>query len=220
MKNARQRRPRARSNAPLSQHPPGIGTLLDPGMLYIDGFLTPDQCARILHELDTAAWERSLTYQPQQDGEYLDMALPLRVSQTAHQQSFSAGLRAMLRGVERRIERLFGVPPAYLEAWQAADYPQQGRFGYHLDAGYFDDDPAGDRVLTFLVYLTTPLKGGGTHFLNLDQYVTAEAGRLVVWENLLPDGRSNPDRIHAGTPVLRGRKTTLVNWQRQRVCRT
>jgi hypothetical protein len=57
-----------------------------------------------------------------------------------------------------------------------------------LDAGYWDDHYAGDRILTFLLYLRTSLKGGGTYFRALDTYVDARAGRLLVWENLFPNG--------------------------------
>jgi prolyl 4-hydroxylase len=118
--------------------------------------------------------------------------------------------------VEDQLARSFELDVADLEWWQATRYPVGGMLGYHLDSGYWDDHYAGDRVATFLLYLTTPLEGGGTHFRALDVLVEAQAGRLLAWNNLFPDGRPNHSMIHAGTPVMAGDKVTLVTWQRQR----
>jgi prolyl 4-hydroxylase len=174
-----------------------IGTPVGEGIVYMDEFLPVEHCRRILEELEVASWEPSLTYERQKDGKYRDVISPLRLGRNAHPDSFSKNLIACL------------------ETWQAADYRRNGKFEYHLDAGYWDEDDAGDRILTFLLYLNTPAKGGGTHFRVLDKYVSARAGRLLVWENLLPNGACNRRMVHSGTPVLKGRKTTLVNWQRQ-----
>jgi hypothetical protein len=131
---------------------------------------------------------RVWTYQRQADGSYLNRLTLFRVSGTAHEEWFSSELKAILRRVEKRLHRLFGADPAHLESWQATNYCRQGKFDYHLDAGYWDDHYAGDRILTFLLYLRTSLKGGGTYFRALDTYVDARAGRLLVWENLFPNG--------------------------------
>src|SRR5262249_6456646 len=157
-------------------------------ILYIDGFLSDDQCTRILQELEEAQWEPSLTYEPQDDGSFENVVSPHRVGRSCYQEAFSKGTMKELRAIERRLNRVFGVDPAYLENWHAADYGRNGKFGYHMDAGYLQDEPAGERVLTFLFYLNTPLKGGATHFPELDRYVAAQAGRVVVWENLFANG--------------------------------
>jgi prolyl 4-hydroxylase len=182
----------------------------------IDGFLTPDECARALDELEIAIWNPSLVYVKHGDGVYRDIFSPLRVSETAQERWFSAPMHAILRRTERRLQAMFGVAPAELESWQATTYPRGGTFYYHLDAGYWDGHHAGDRILTFLLYLTTPIKGGGTHFRALDVEVEAKAGRLLVWDNLFPDGRCNHRMIHSSVPLLQGKKTTLISWQRQK----
>ena len=170
----------------------------------------------MLAELDCALWRPSLTYQKQQDGSYRNQLSPLRVSDTAHIEWFSDPLKSMLASIDRRLHQEFGVDPAYLEDWQATDYPPGGKFDYHLDAGYWDDHHAGDRILTFLLYLNTPSRGGATHFRALDKTVAARTGRLLVWNNLFPNGNCDARMIHSGTPVIAGRKTTLVSWQRQK----
>lgn len=206
---------RTNPSSPLLRVQERIGKFED-GIVFIDGFLSEEECSRILEELDYAFWKPSLTYQRQQNGRYLNVLTPLRVSETAQQEWFSSELNAILGRVEKRLQKFFGVHPAYLESWQATDYRRNGKFDYHLDAGYWDDHYAGDRILTFLLYLNTPLKGGETHFRALDRSVKAKAGGLLVWENLFPNGDCNCLMIHSSTPLLKGKKTTLVTWQRQR----
>ncbi len=195
-------------------------TPVTPEIFYIDGFLSGDECREILQELDFAFWRPSLTYTKQPDGKYLDLLCPLRVSRTAHIYWFTSELRALMDKVDRRLQQEFGVDPVCLEDWQATDYAPGGKFDYHLDAGYWADHYAGDRILTFLLYLNTPLKGGATSFRALDQTVQPKEGRLLVWRNLFPDGSPDARMIHSGTPLIKGRKTTLVSWQRQRPYRT
>lgn len=183
---------------------------------YYDGFLTPAECRRARDELQLALWQPSLVYVKQGDGVYRDIASPLRVSQTAQERWFTTPLSALLRDIEGRLTNMFGVDGADLETWQATTYPRGGTFYYHLDAGYWDGHHAGDRILTFLLYLTTPRAGGGTHFRALDVLVPAKAGRLLVWDNLFPDGTCNHRMIHSSVPLDAGEKTTLISWQRQR----
>ena len=185
-------------------------------LVFIDGFLSQEECGRILDELQLALWLPSLTFQPQQDGTYRNVLTPFRVSETAHEEGFGRGLKALVRRLEKRLATLFDVDPTHLEPWQATDYPCYGKFDEHLDAGYWQGHHAGERVLTFLLYLNTPQKGGGTRFRALQHYVEARAGRLLAWNNLDANGLCNPAMIHSGTTVRQGKKTTLATWQRQR----
>jgi prolyl 4-hydroxylase len=155
-------------------------TMVTDEICYIDGFLDARECRFLLDELSVAFWQPSLTYQKQEDNSYLNVLTDFRLSETAHQEWFTDELKALIGEIEVRIAGLFNIDPANLEAWQATDYPLNGKFDYHLDAGYWDDHYAGDRILTFLLYLTTPDAGGGTHFRALDRTVEAKTGRLLV----------------------------------------
>jgi prolyl 4-hydroxylase len=188
-------------------------------ILVLDDFLSSRECERIRAELDFTFWRPSLTYQRQPDEAYRHVLTETRVSETAHQDLFSNELLMLLGEIETRLSASFGVDPLMLESWQATRYPIGGKFDYHLDSGYWDDHYAGDRIRTFLIYLATSVAGGGTHFRALDVLVEARERRLVVWENLFPDGSPNHSMIHAGLPLLAGEKITLVTWQRQRAFR-
>jgi len=185
-------------------------------IVIVDEFVSADECGAILEELEYTFWRPSLTYQLQADGTYKNTLTDTRVSHTAYQDFFSDELIQMLSTIEARLETSFGVDSLDLEWWQATRYPVDGRFDYHLDSGYWDDHHAGDRVRTFLIYLDTPASGGGTHFRGHDVLIEAEAGRLLVWNNLFTDGSPNHSMIHSGTPVRAGCKTILLTWQRQR----
>lgn len=197
-----------------------VATRIADDMVAIDGFLTEAECELALDELELAVWQPSMVYVRHDDGIYRDIMSPLRVSETAQQRWFGDPLKQLLERVEERIHDLFEVDPADLETWQATTYPYGGTFYYHLDAGYWDGHYAGDRILTFLVYLTTPRRGGGTRFRALDVDVPAKAGRLLVWNNLFPHGGADYTKIHSSMPLKLGAKTTLITWQRQKRYRT
>lgn len=186
----------------------------------VDDFLSRGECERMRKELDFTFWRPSLTYQRQPDDAYRHVLTDTRVSDTAHQDLFSDALLDLLGKIEARLCASFGIEPVLLESWQATRYPIGGKFDYHLDSGYWDDHHAGDRVRTFLLHLATPDIGGGTHFRALDVLVEARERRLVVWDDLFPDGSPNHSMIHAGLPLLAGEKVTLVTWQRQRPFRS
>ena len=191
------------------------------GVQAVDGFVSAAECRGLLAELEHALWKPSRSYKTQADDTFRNVpADDDRLSETAHQEFFSETLITLLGVVEQRLAGSFGLDVAELEWWQATRYPIGGMLDYHLDSGYWEGHYAGDRTATFLLYLTTPLDGGGTHFRALDVLVEAKAGRLAAWKNLFGDGRPNHSMIHAGAPVLAGEKVTLVTWRRQRPFRT
>jgi prolyl 4-hydroxylase len=188
-------------------------------IVVIDSFLSEPECNRILKQLKLIPWQPSLTYRQQEDGIYRNVLSGFRTSETAHEEWFGRELKFALKEIETRLRALFDLQIANLEPWQATDYSRLGKFDYHLDAGYWDGHYAGDRILTFLLYLTTPIKGGGTHFRALDVHVEAKSGRLLVWNNLFTNGQCNHGMVHSGTPLIKGSKTTLATWLRQRAYR-
>ena len=110
----------------------------------------------MVEELRFAIWRPSLTYMLQQDGSRRDVLSPYRVSKTAQQKWFSDELQAIMAGIDRRFEEMFGLEGANLEYWQGTDYPAAGSFYYHLDSGYWENHYAGDRILTLLCCISPP----------------------------------------------------------------
>jgi prolyl 4-hydroxylase len=181
----------------------------------LDGFLSNAECQEILRELEFTLWRPSLAYQRGPSGYQNVLNLAFRVSLTAFEEWFTDELKDILRQIERRLQKIVAFDPRHLESWQASKYAANGYVNYHLDSGYWNGHSSGDRVFTFLLYLTTPQKGGSTHFRALDIDVAARTGRLLAWHNLFEDGAADYRMIHAGRPLLEGEKITLVTWVRQ-----
>jgi prolyl 4-hydroxylase len=187
--------------------------------LYLhDGFLPPQQCETILAELEFAFWQRSKVYVDAGGGEYQHLYSDKRASMTTSERWFSTPLRRAIANIDRRIARVLPSMLTHREEWQATRYTKGGRFGYHSDSGYFAHEAAGERTHTIMIYLDTPRRGGVTRFPRLGIDVKCQAGRVAIWSNLMADGRSDPDMVHAGAPVTAGRKTILVSWIRERAC--
>ncbi len=189
------------------------------GRLYwLDDFLDATRCAAILAELEFAFWQRSTVYVEGDAGKRQFIYSGQRVSSTTSERWFSAPLRRTVALIDRRIGKHLPQMLSHREEWQATRYEKGGRFDYHHDSGYFGGEAAGERTHSVLLYLDTPERGGETQFPLLDLAVKSVAGRLLIWNNLDADGQSDPEMLHASTPVLKGRKTILVTWIRRREC--
>jgi prolyl 4-hydroxylase len=189
------------------------------GIAIVDDFLKPTTCADILEELEYVYWTPSAVVRRGTEGRQ-EVGLSLaRVSESAGNEWFGDDLRRAIASLERRICRSLALDRRRLEEWQATRYRRGGRFDAHLDGGLFADEPAGERDLTLLVYLTTPSEGGSTWFPELGREIAATRGRLIAWHNLLEDGRPDPTKRHAARPLRRGRKVVLTTWSRVRPIR-
>ena len=66
-----------------------------------------------------------------------------------------------------------------------------------------------------MIYLNQPEDGGATRFKTIGKTVQPEAGKLLAWNNLGPDGRPNPATLHQGMKVRKGAKYVLTKWFRE-----
>ncbi|EGD58968.1 2OG-Fe(II) oxygenase [Novosphingobium nitrogenifigens DSM 19370] len=128
-----------------------------------------------------------------------------------------------IRTLQKRIDDLLGLDPALGETMQGQRYAVGQEFRHHFDYfvtkhDYWETERArgGQRSWTAMGYLNTVEEGGATDFSKANLTVPPEAGVLLIWNNMLPDGRPNPKTLHAGTPVLRGTKYVLTKWYRAR----
>lgn len=126
-----------------------------------------------------------------------------------------------------RLRALFtdvsGIDPRFAEPSQGQRYDVGQEFKAHTD--YFEPtgvdferycSVAGQRTWTFMVYLNEPEAGGATRFKAVDKMFQPDAGRLVCWNNVRPDGTPNPASIHHGMKVRKGRKYIITQWYRER----
>lgn len=125
--------------------------------------------------------------------------------------------------VDRKIAGLLSLDLAASEPLQGQRYTPGQEFRPHTDtfepSGYdylVHTRERGQRTWTAMIYLNEPEDGGATRFKTIGKTVHPETGKLLAWNNLLPDGRPNPATLHQGMKVRRGTKYVLTKWFRER----
>lgn len=128
-----------------------------------------------------------------------------------------------VKALDEKIAQTLGISLSHSEGIQAQRYEVGQEFRQHTD--YFQPNTKeyetfagsrGQRTWTFMVYLNNCQAGGGTNFVALNKIFTPRKGMALVWNNLLPDGRPNPNTLHAGMPVEAGHKIIITKWFRDR----
>lgn len=128
-----------------------------------------------------------------------------------------------VQALEERLFALNGIDPAHGEPLQGQRYGVGQEFKPHCD--YFNPggadwskycSVAGQRTWTFMIYLNDVEAGGATWFGAVGKTFRPEAGKLVCWNNRRPDLSENPDTIHHGMKVRKGRKYIITKWYREK----
>jgi prolyl 4-hydroxylase len=125
--------------------------------------------------------------------------------------------------VDRKVCALLGLDPSLGEPIQGQRYAEGQEFRAHTDTFnpggydyYVHTAEGGQRTWTAMIYLNQPEDGGATRFKTIGKTVQPETGKLLAWNNLLPDGSPNPATMHQGMKVRRGVKYIITKWFRER----
>ncbi|XP_076451239.1 prolyl 4-hydroxylase subunit alpha-3-like [Babylonia areolata] len=124
----------------------------------------------------------------------------------------------------RRVKGMTGLevdqsPPVgpCSEAFQIVNYGLGGHYDVHMDP--FDswalEDGAGEygeRLATFLIYLSDVEKGGNTVFVHSRISVAPRKGKALFWYNFDPKLQKDFNTSHAGCPVMVGQKWIANKW--------
>ncbi|XP_066305162.1 prolyl 4-hydroxylase subunit alpha-3-like isoform X1 [Branchiostoma lanceolatum] len=123
----------------------------------------------------------------------------------------------MIAKLSRRVGYITGldVNLPYGEAFQVLNYGLGGFYEPHVD--YFrDEQPVlltnGQRIATFLFYLSDVEAGGATVFTRLNLTVPAVKNSAVLFHDLKKSLAFEQDSEHAGCPVLMGSKWIANKW--------
>jgi len=180
-------------------------------LFVVRDFLDAASCAALIERIDARR-------RPSQIADDQGIA-NFRTSETCELDSADA----VVAGVNEAISQLLGVSLLLSEPIQGQRYAVDQEFKPHTDtfepsgADYFRHcAESGNRSWTAMIYLNQPEDGGATRFKAIGKTVQPEAGKLLAWNNLLPDGRPNPATIHQGMKVRRGTKYIVTKWFRER----
>ncbi|XP_064096596.1 prolyl 4-hydroxylase subunit alpha-1-like isoform X2 [Macrobrachium nipponense] len=135
-------------------------------------------------------------------------AVELRVSQTAWLRNTS---HPYFAAMAKRISAITGLNVFEDEGNFFAGEPLQ--WENHREK--FADFESGDRIATWMFYLSDVEAGGRTAFPKAGVSVTPVKGSAVFWFNLKRNGEVNPRSEHGGCPVLLGHKWVTNKWIRE-----
>ena len=192
---------------------PGVRRVPTPRLelFMVTDFLDPATCAALIERIDARR-------RPSQIADDLgDVAF--RTSETCDLDWRDPVVGA----VDQAIAALLGIPLDRSEPIQGQRYAPGQEFKPHTDtfepakADYFTHcAETGNRSWTAMIYLNLPEEGGATRFKSIGKSIQPETGKLLAWNNLLPDGRPNPATLHQGMKVRRGTKYIVTKWFRER----
>jgi prolyl 4-hydroxylase len=180
-------------------------------LFIVRNFLTPEMCTQLIARID--ARRRPSTIAD-------DNGVPaFRTSETCDLDWRDP----LVTTVDMQIAELLGLTLATSEPLQGQRYAPGQEFKPHTDtfepggAAYFEHcAETGQRTWTAMIYLNQPEEGGATRFKTIGKTIQPEVGKLLAWNNLLPNGGPNPATLHQGMKVRRGRKYVLTKWFRER----
>ena len=175
------------------------------------GFLDPATCAALIERIDAKR-------RPSEIADDIGIA-NFRTSETC-----DLDWRDLVVGdVDRKIAALLGLTLEASEPLQGQRYAPGQEFKPHTDTfepGGFDfylhTAERGQRTWTAMIYLNEPAEGGATRFKTIGKTIHPETGKLLAWNNLMPDGQPNPSTLHQGLKVRGGTKYVLTKWFRER----
>ncbi|XP_029963116.1 prolyl 4-hydroxylase subunit alpha-1b isoform X1 [Salarias fasciatus] len=128
----------------------------------------------------------------------------------------------MIDTINQRIEDLTGLEMDTAEELQVANYGVGGQYEPHFDFGRKDEPDAfkelgtGNRIATWLFYMSDVSAGGATVFPDVGAAVWPMKGTAVFWYNLFPSGEGDYSTRHAACPVLVGNKWVSNKWIHER----
>ena len=190
-----------------------------PKVSAIDRLLSADEC-RLLIVSARPHLHASRTLDPT-SGQALNVDL-----RTSHDAQFDPLLESLaVRLVQWRMAAAAGLELVEAEPLIVLRYAPGQEYKPHRDylppASIARDGPqAGNRRRTICAYLNPVAAGGATAFPVAGLQVEPQPGRAVVFDNLRyddtsPQGRPDPDSLHAGMPVEAGEKWLATLWIRQ-----
>ena len=188
--------------------------MANPRVVLLGQLLSPEECQAII-DAARPRMARSLTVQTRTGGQEVN------ADRTSQGMFFQRGENELVRRIEARIAKLVNWPVENGEGVQVLRYTPGTEYKPHYD--YFDPDQpgtasllkrGGQRVGTVVMYLSAPVKGGGTTFPGVHLEVAPQRGNAVFFSYNRPHPCTQT--LHGGAPVIEGEKWIATKWLRER----
>jgi prolyl 4-hydroxylase len=154
-----------------------------------------------------------------------DGTIQVHQNRTSRDVMLRRGETAIIARIEARLAALAQWPVERCEGMQILRYDAGNEYRAHFD--WMNPDlpglrkhmeVGGQRLGTFVLYLSKVESGGGTSFPAVGLEVMPKKGGAVFFVNT--DSQRVPDQLtlHAGSPVIKGVKFVANKWLREREC--
>ncbi len=189
--------------------------LKQPQIILLGNVLSDEECDAIVAHCGTRYTRSTVT------GE-ADGASVVHEGRTSEMAFIQRGEAEVAERIERRLAALAHWPPECGEPFQLQKYGVTQEYRPHYD--WLDPDSSGhrshlarggQRLATFILYLSDVEQGGGTVFPGLGLEVYPKKGNALWFLNT--DDNHQPDKqtLHGGAPVVSGTKIIANKWLRQ-----
>jgi prolyl 4-hydroxylase len=177
---------------------------------YHPGFLESAQCDALIRMID--AKRRPSTLLSENADE------TFRTSESCDMNRWSPEVKP----IDEAIADLLGIAYPNGETMQGQRYAPGQQFRAHHD--YFHESEyywqrmkkeGGQRTWTAMIYLNDVEEGGATWFPTAGIRIAPKKGMLLLWNNMLPDGKPNNQTLHEGMRVVKGTKYIVTKWFRE-----
>ncbi|XP_037133239.1 prolyl 4-hydroxylase subunit alpha-1-like [Syngnathus acus] len=148
-----------------------------------------------------------------------NQASRVRISQNTWLGNYQSPL---LTKLINRAGYITGLDMTTAESMQVANYGVGGLYEPHIDfqgkevANPYPDLGTGNRIATWMLYLSNVEAGGATVFPKVGAVAWPIKGSAVFWYNLHPNGEGDYYTQHAACPVLVGSKWVANTWLHER----
>lgn len=190
-------------------------TCHSPLVAVIGNFLSPDECQGLIDLSENKFLDARVV--DNATGEFVQ-----HKHRTSMNASFARGEHDLLATIEARIANLLHWEVEKGEGIQVLRYQNGGEYKAHYDffdastpGGQKNIGAAGQRVGTFLMYLSDVGAGGATRFPSLNFEVRPKAGMALYFADLLPTGEPDKLSLHSSVPVVTGTKYIATKWLRE-----
>jgi prolyl 4-hydroxylase len=207
---------------------------IHPLVLSVHGFLSSEECDYIQQQATPSMQYSSVTLMDHDKGR---PASDFRTSQSTF---LSSSGKDTLQAIDDRTASLVRIPKSHQEYAQVLRYGYKEKYDTHHD--YFEPSlyqndartlnlighGRRNRMATVFWYLTNVEQGGETVFPRLDKgpdvhssiaceqqsglRVKPERGKVIIFYNLTPEGKTDTYSLHGACPVKEGIKWAANKW--------
>lgn len=191
-------------------------TCTKPYVAVINHFLTEEECTQLIASADDKL-QKSRVVNPD-DGSFVT-----HYARTSTSTGFARGANALIDTIEQRIAEILSWPVDHGEGLQVLRYEDGGEYLPHYD--YFDVNKnsgkvvmqkGGQRVGTFLMYLSDVEAGGATRFPLMNFEVRPKMGMALYFGNTCINNEPDTQTMHSSVPVVSGVKYLATKWLREK----